>query len=61
MSGREILLYVPNLIGYFRAVCTASMCMTAKNYPVLTMVLYSLSAFGDLFDGMAARRLKQTS
>ena len=54
-------MYVPNLIGYFRAFCTAGMCLTAKSSPVLTTWLYSLSAIGDLFDGMAARRLKQSS
>jgi CDP-diacylglycerol--inositol 3-phosphatidyltransferase len=37
------------------------MCATARHSYILTGWFYSLAAILDLFDGMAARRFKQTS
>lgn len=44
-----------------RALCTVLMCVTARSHPKISVCLYTLSAFGDLFDGMAARALNQIS
>lgn len=67
MSNLKVYTYIPNLIGnhylvyhssvgYFRITNLLLLCITARNYPFLTALLYSLAAFGDLFDGMAARK-----
>jgi len=57
----EILLYVPNLIGYARVIllCLAYRFMIT-DYST-TVLLYALSAILDAFDGWAARALNQCS
>jgi CDP-diacylglycerol--inositol 3-phosphatidyltransferase len=57
----EILLFVPNLIGYARVLllCLAFNYMTT-HYRT-TVLLYALSAFLDAVDGYAARILNQCS
>jgi len=64
VTTNEVLLYVPNLIGYSRVVCTAgslSLMVAAREYWILAIILYLASFVGDLFDGLVARRLGQTS
>jgi CDP-diacylglycerol--inositol 3-phosphatidyltransferase len=60
----DVLLFVPNLIGYFRVVCTLSsftIMLNFDNYWAIAMLLYVTSFAGDLFDGIVARKLNQTS
>lgn len=74
-TTRDVLLYIPNLIGYFRVLCTlsglvlmvlvtsvdASPSSNSGGWWILAISLYLGSFVGDLFDGMAARRFQQTS
>ena len=60
----DVLLFVPNLIGYFRVVCSIVCFVLMMTYPTMAMeaiTLYILSFAGDLFDGWAARKFNQCS
>ena len=64
VTANEVLLYVPNLIGYCRVACTVGslfLMIAAREHWILSTVLYLASFVGDLFDGLVARRLGQTS
>jgi CDP-diacylglycerol--inositol 3-phosphatidyltransferase len=62
-----VFFYVPQIVGYFRIVCTIlSLYLATKfkaggDYYVQSIILYMLSFIGDLFDGMAARKFDQSS
>jgi len=74
-TAETVLLYVPNLIGYARvvmALASFAVMMTLVDddgtsdnnewtRAVAAVLLYVMAFAGDLFDGMAARRLGQTS
>ena len=63
-TPNDVLLYVPNLIGYGRVLCTLgsfSLMMVAPDMWLLAILLYIASFVGDLFDGLLARKLDQTS
>jgi len=60
----QVLLYAPNLIGYSRVIFTVTALDLMICFPsqwILAICLYLASFVGDLFDGLVARRLKQTS
>ncbi|XP_064612319.1 uncharacterized protein LOC135476269 [Liolophura sinensis] len=58
--GREVLLYVPNIIGYIRlALVLTSSFLTSQ--PLYFISVYSLAALLDGVDGLAARKLNQIS
>ena len=51
-TANEVLLYVPNLIGYFRVICTLVSLLLMMAYPrfwLLATLLYIASFVGDLF------------
>ena len=56
-----VVLYVPNLLGYARILLAFWGLHVASFNPWASFYLWILSAFLDLFDGMAARALDQTS
>ncbi|KAL3782699.1 hypothetical protein HJC23_012218 [Cyclotella cryptica] len=59
-----ILLYIPNLIGYLRILCTLTSLFLMICHPThywTAAALYVSSFVGDLFDGMAARKFHQCS
>jgi CDP-diacylglycerol--inositol 3-phosphatidyltransferase len=58
-TTKDIFLFIPNLIGYFRVVTAILSFFTMKNHPVLTCILYGISGFLDAFDGYAARKFNQ--
>ncbi len=58
---RNVLLYVPNLIGYLRIALAFYSFAIAFKSPVQCLVFYFLSFFCDELDGRFARMLKQTS
>lgn len=62
MSMSRVFFYVPNVIGYVRAVLLLVAFFFALDAPVVFIVLYSLS-YGilDILDGLAARMLDQRS
>lgn len=60
----NVLLYVPNLIGYGRIIFTLTSLILMTIAPsqwIISIALYVASFVGDLFDGMAARKYNQTS
>ena len=63
-TARDVLLYVPNLIGYGRVVLTLVSFLLMIFQPsrwFLALWLYIASFVGDLFDGLAARKFDQCS
>lgn len=67
LSPGQVFYFVPQLIGYFRCVCTilamilAGYSLDDGKYWKHAIICYMLSFFGDFFDGMAARKFKQSS
>jgi len=57
----QVLLYVPNLIGYARVILLIASLFFMLNDPWTTAGLYMSSALLDAFDGHAARILGQCS
>jgi CDP-diacylglycerol--inositol 3-phosphatidyltransferase len=63
-NALEVLLYVPNLIGYARVLCTCTSLVLMIAFRELwleAIILYLASFVGDLFDGLVARKLNQCS
>jgi phosphatidylglycerophosphate synthase len=57
-----VVLYVPNVLGYLRIVLAfVGLYFAVVNQPVFAVVSWILSSIMDLFDGIAARVLQQTS
>lgn len=61
VSTRDVLLYVPNLIGYTRVLLALVSLYFMKWHPKYCTFTYGLSCLLDALDGHAARRLGQTS
>ena len=63
-TARDVLLYIPNLIGYARVLLTIASFIVMMVLPerwLTAVVLYLASFGGDLVDGIAARKFHQTS
>ncbi|XP_064620904.1 uncharacterized protein LOC135483792 [Lineus longissimus] len=58
--GTEVLLYVPNIIGYVRLILLVVAYFTFHS-PSYFLAAYIVSATLDYFDGLFARKLGQTS
>ena len=56
-----VALYIPNLLGYARIALAFGGLQFAVSDPVLAVALWIASALLDLFDGILARALRQTS
>ena len=51
-TANDVLLYIPNLIGYSRVACTIGalfLMIVAMDYWMLAIALYLASFVGDLF------------
>ncbi|CAG2107516.1 unnamed protein product [Medioppia subpectinata] len=59
--AENIFLFVPNVIGFARVVLALMSFYVMSSRYVLATVLYGSSALLDAFDGMAARRLNQST
>lgn len=55
------LLYVPNLIGYFRAFCLVAGLLVLQKDPLAAWGLWVVCGFLDAADGFFARLLNQTT
>ena len=63
VTSTDVLLYIPNLIGYLRVFCTllfVYLCQNQNQWHI-ALAAYIISFSLDLFDGMAARHFKQSS
>ena len=63
-TAGDVLLYIPNLIGYLRVICTVLSLILMIRFPdrwIIAIILYVSSFVGDLFDGLAARKFDQCS
>lgn len=65
VTANQVLLYVPNLIGYTRVLCALCSYLLMACAPdslwLLAILLYLANFVGDLIDGWAARKLGQCS
>jgi phosphatidylglycerophosphate synthase len=62
LSSRvPVALYVPNILCYIRILTAFLGLWFVKDQPVLALTIWILSAALDLFDGVLARALHQTS
>ncbi|KAG7192946.1 CDP-diacylglycerol-inositol 3-phosphatidyltransferase [Scheffersomyces spartinae] len=59
VTSRDILLFIPNKIGYVRVITAIVLFFCMKNHPIYTLILYGISGFLDAFDGYAARMFNQ--
>ena len=63
-TAGNVLLYIPNIIGYLRVVLTLLSITLMIIFPThwkIAIICYISSFVGDLFDGMAARKFNQCS
>jgi len=56
-----VYLFVPNIIGYIRVITAAAALYLMPRAPKVCTLVYFVSCILDVFDGMAARALGQTS
>jgi CDP-diacylglycerol--inositol 3-phosphatidyltransferase len=64
ITAGDVLIYIPNLIGYGRVVAALGSFVVMVVWPdqyLLAVLLYLTNFIGDLVDGWAARRWQQTS
>jgi CDP-diacylglycerol--inositol 3-phosphatidyltransferase len=64
VTENDVLLFVPNLIGYGRVACALAsflIMICLPEYWILAVALYLANFIGDLFDGFFARKLNQCS
>ena len=57
----QVFFYIPNIIGYIRAVLLIVSWFFAQNFPIIFAIVYTISYALDFFDGLFARLMKQTS
>ena len=56
-----VFLFVPNIIGYVRYAFTIMAIFIYRDYPLLGLFFLASSSILDAFDGMAARKLNQST
>lgn len=61
VETRDVLLYIPNLIGYSRVVTMVLSLFFMPNYPTVTTLVYGISCLLDALDGTMARKYDQCS
>ena len=64
VTAKDVLLYLPNLIGYTRIICAAMsfiLMICTPQYWLYAIILYLMNFIGDLFDGIVARCYNQCS
>ncbi|XBW34503.1 hypothetical protein QEN19_000048 [Hanseniaspora menglaensis] len=61
LTSKDVLLYIPNLIGYARVLTMVASLFLMPNYPSLTTLVYGISCLLDALDGTMARKYDQTS
>lgn len=64
VTAKHVLLFVPNLIGYFRVMLSLVALCIMSEFPQFwlpSICFYVVSFISDLFDGWAARKFQQTS
>ena len=60
-TTNKVLLYIPNLIDYLRAILMFISFLFMEKRPILFLFLYAACAFLDALDGYFARKYRQTS
>lgn len=64
ITADDVLLYIPNLIGYMRIICASIgllLMICTPQYWLPAILLYLMNFIGDLFDGLVARKYNQCS
>ena len=60
-TPEDVLLFYPNVIGYFRILFMILSFYYAHQDWMLSFLFYGIAFFGDLVDGFVARRFDQSS
>lgn len=63
-TAGDVLIYIPNIIGYLRVVLTLTsitLMICSPVHWIFAIACYVASFVGDMFDGMAARKFNQCS
>ena len=60
-KAENVFLFVPNLIGYARVILASISLYFMRDNPRVCTVLYGVSCLLDVFEGMLARRLDQST
>ena len=64
ITAGDVLVYIPNIIGYLRVALTLIsivLMICAPEHWEVAIICYVSSFVGDLFDGMAAKKINQCS
>lgn len=61
ITSKDVLLYIPNLIGYSRVVTMVLSLFFMPKFPTLTTLIYGISCLLDALDGTMARKYDQCS
>jgi CDP-diacylglycerol--inositol 3-phosphatidyltransferase len=61
LKTKNVFLFIPNIIGYFRYLFIIAAIFTYRDHPLLTILFAGLSSVLDAFDGMAARKFGQST
>ncbi|CCK68416.1 CDP-diacylglycerol--inositol 3-phosphatidyltransferase KNAG_0A07630 [Huiozyma naganishii CBS 8797] len=61
VTTHDVLLYIPNKIGYLRVITAVLSFFTMAGHPMLTAWLYGISCLLDALDGTMARKYDQCS
>ncbi|CAB4252084.1 similar to Saccharomyces cerevisiae YPR113W PIS1 Phosphatidylinositol synthase [Maudiozyma barnettii] len=61
ITAEDVLWYIPNKIGYARAVTAVISFFTMQNCPISTAIVYTASCLLDALDGTMARKYNQVS
>jgi CDP-diacylglycerol--inositol 3-phosphatidyltransferase len=59
LKTKNVFLFIPNIIGYFRYLFIVLAIFTYRTHPIATILLCAVSSILDAFDGMAARKYNQ--
>ena len=61
LQTKNVFLFIPNIIGYFRYLFVIFSIFIYRDYPLLTVLFLAISEILDAFDGMAARKFNQST
>jgi CDP-diacylglycerol--inositol 3-phosphatidyltransferase len=61
VTAKDVMLYIPNKIGYLRVLTMVISLFFMPRYPTVTTLVYGLSCLLDALDGTMARKYDQCS
>lgn len=61
VTAKDVMLYIPNKIGYVRVLTMVLSLFFMPRYPTVTTIVYGISCLLDALDGTMARKYDQCS